>query len=164
LGVAARLIVAIRKWRHEGDDVRPCFTGRTTSGGDFQDHPDTAGSWLDIHAINPNGRGTEKAGRSGGLLPRHGDVDGGGELRAHAAHTFACGAQALLALPLDDNHITAPRFGEVPGDARAHDMPPPIMTASAVSDMRLLFCHSGTAGAKISEPFGALIRLINEAF
>src|SRR5664279_450544 len=52
---------------------------------------------------------------------RHLDVGGGGELGAHSAHAFAGGALALVGLALQDEHVAASLFGEMPGYAGAYD-------------------------------------------
>src|SRR5262249_43248125 len=54
-------------------------------------------------------------------VERHLYVDGGGELRAHAAHALAGRAFALRALALNDQDIFASRVSEVPGNARTND-------------------------------------------
>src|SRR5664279_228231 len=52
---------------------------------------------------------------------RHLDVGCGGELGAHSAHALAGRALALVGLALQDEHIAASAFREMPGDAGADD-------------------------------------------
>ena len=54
-------------------------------------------------------------------VQRHLNVRRGGELRAHSAHALAGRAFALMRFALDDQHVAATCFGQVPGDAGADD-------------------------------------------
>ena len=57
-------------------------------------------------------------------VKRHADVDGSGELGAHAAHALPGGPLALLGFAFDDDDVAASRFGQVIRDAGADNAAP----------------------------------------
>ena len=72
--------------------------------------------------------GTEE----GDGVHRHADVDGSGELRAHAAHALAGGPLTLTGFPLDDENVGAARFRQMIRNAGTYN------TAANDDDVRRL--------------------------